>query len=69
MVDQVKNGAKNILNNKYNKGIYSGIAGAGLTIVFTALKDNGVDVSVELQGSITTFVMLLITLLVGNKSN
>jgi len=56
-----------IINNQYNKTVYTAIAGAGLTIIFIALKDYGVDVSIELQGAVTTFIMMLTTLLVKNR--
>lgn len=55
------------INNKYNKTVYTALAGAGLTIIFIALKDYGVDVSTELQGAVTTFTMMLTTLLVKNR--
>jgi len=56
-----------VINNQYNKTVYTAIAGAGLTIIFIALKDYGVDLSIELQGAITTFTMMLTTLLVKNR--
>ncbi|GJM14963.1 MAG: hypothetical protein DHS20C13_02900 [Thermodesulfobacteriota bacterium] len=57
-----------VINNQYNKTVYTAIAGAGLTIIFVALKDYGVDVSTELQGAITTFTMMLTTLFVKNRN-
>ena len=56
-----------IINNQYNKTVYTALAGAGLTIIFIALSDYGIDVSTELQGAITTFTMMLTTLFVKNK--
>ena len=56
-----------VINNQYNKTIYTALAGAGLTIIFVALGDYGVEVSTELQGAITTFTMMLTTLLVKNR--
>jgi len=56
-----------VINNQYNKTVYTAIAGAALTIIFIALKDYGVDVSIELQGAVTTFTMMLTTLLVKNR--
>ena len=56
-----------VINNQYNKTVYTALAGAGLTIIFVALKDYGIDVSTELQGAITTFTMMLTTLFVKNK--
>jgi hypothetical protein len=56
-----------VINNQYNKTVYTALAGAGLTIIFVALKDYGINVSTELQGAVTTFTMMLTTLLVRNK--
>ena len=56
-----------IINNQYNKTVYTALAGAGLTIIFVALSDYGIDVSTELQGAITTFTMMLTTLFVKNR--
>ena len=56
-----------IINNQYNKTVYTAIAGAGLTIIFIALKDYGLEASTELQGAVTTFIMMLTTLLVKNR--
>lgn len=56
-----------VINNQYNKTIYTALAGAALTVIFVALKDYGVDVSIELQGAVTTFTMMLTTLLVKNR--
>ena len=56
------------INNQYNKTVYTALAGAGLTIIFIALKDYGFEVSTELQGAITTFTMMLTTLLVKNRN-
>lgn len=58
-----------VINNQYNKTVYTALAGAGLTIIFIALKDYGVDVSTELQGAVTTFTMMLTTLFVKNRDN
>lgn len=58
-----------VINNQYNKTVYTALAGAGLTIIFVALGDYGVDVSTELQGAITTFTMMLTTLLVKNRDS
>lgn len=56
-----------VINNQYNKTVYTAIAGAGLTIIFIALKDYGIEASTELQGAVTTFAMMLTTLLVKNR--
>ena len=56
-----------IINNQYNKTVYTAIAGAGLTIIFIALKDYGLEASTELQGAVTTFTMMLTTLLIKNR--
>ena len=58
---------KTVVNNQYNKTIYAALAGAALTVVFVALSDYGVSISTELQGAITTFTMMLTTLLVKNR--
>jgi len=67
MVDRVKDQAKSILDNQYNKATWSGFAGAILTMLFVGLGDYGVDVSTGLQGAITTVVMIGITLWKKNK--
>ena len=61
--------AKTVANNKYNKGIYTGIVGAGLTLIFVSMGDYNIVISPELQGAITTFLMMLTTIIVPNKEN
>ena len=51
-----------VINNHYNKTVYT-----ALTVIFVALGDYGIEVSTELQGAVTTFTMMLTTLLVKNR--
>ena len=67
MVDRVKDQARGILDNQYNKATWSGFAGAILTMLFIGLGDYGIDVSAGLQGAITTVAMIGITLWKKNK--
>lgn len=55
------------MNNQYNKTIYTALVGAGLTVIFVGLGDYDIEVSTELQGAVTTFLMMLTTLFVKNK--
>lgn len=66
-MEKVKNTATGIMNNQYNKTIYTALVGAGLTVIFVGLGDYDIEVSTELQGAVTTFLMMLTTLFVKNK--
>lgn len=67
MVEKVKDQARSILDNQYNKTTWSGFAGAILTMLFVGLGDYGIEVSAGLQGAITTVVMMGIVLIKKNK--
>ena len=59
--------SKPVLNSQYNKGVYSGLVGAGLTVIFTSLADYGYPITPQLQGAVTTFLMMLTAIVVKNR--
>lgn len=57
-----------IINNPYNKGVYTTVVGYGSMVVFKALSEfAGIEISVDLQMYIITFLMILTTIFVPNK--
>ncbi len=65
-MDKVKTQAKSILNNQYNKAMYSGIVGATVDFVYGLLFEFGIDVSASLQTKTLILAMALTALLVKN---
>ncbi len=56
-----------MINNKYNKTIYTAVVGAFFTMVFVGLGDYGFDISGELQGSVMAFAMSVTVYFTPNK--
>lgn len=67
MVEQIKNGAGNLLNTRFNKAVYATVVGAAVDFAFALLLELHIDVSASLQSKTLILAMALTTLFVPNK--
>ena len=57
-----------ILNNPYNKSIYTTVVGLGLMVIFKGFQEfGGISISTDFQMYVIWFGMALTTLIVPNK--
>lgn len=56
------------MNTPYNKAVYGTLAGALTTILFYILSLYGIVPGPEVQGAVTTVIMMLIVFLVPNQA-